>query len=312
MSVTAAARGALVVFALLSGCGEGPASPSRSPVPAPSGTGTVPADPSFPDLQAFRSSAFWSLFGADGKDAKRLVDELRRLPEQRAKLAAVVREQGAALAPSHGPGIAELVPQVPLEQRWLYAMVPSLMAALEPLWNRATWTEDELALAREVSTFLHTEFGAPQASFAGASAENAASLRRLGAWFRDEVDRVDRYAAMTMTMDDGPFVGVPWDAPPAGRPVVQPLRGTLRVEAWKVADNGEEVAIFAGRRGEETLWCRRITRGDGTPYARVRIDPLSAEDLGARGWRINFSAGGEHAHLYVGPDGRFLFYFVSW
>jgi len=42
------------------------------------------------------------------------------------------------------------------------------------------------------------------------------------------------------------------------------------------------------------------------------VVPLDAQDLGPYGWRVDFFAGGEHAHLYVGPDGRFRFYFVSW
>jgi hypothetical protein len=44
----------------------------------------------------------------------------------------------------------------------------------------------------------------------------------------------------------------------------------------------------------------------------VSLGPFSADDLGPYGWRVHFSAAGEHAHLYVGPDGRYLFYFVSW
>ncbi len=314
MSATGKAREIILALVLLPGCGEQPASTPRTLGPAQSGTSIVLPEGAFPELGAFRSSPWWALFGTDGKDVRKLVAELRRIPEEEAKTEALLRDEGVDLPPpQRSEPVAGLVPQMPLKRRAFYSMAPSLVAALEPLWNQEQWSGDEVALAQEVSKVLHGKLGGPEVSFAeGDLAANAASLRRLTAWFRDEVTKVDRYAAMTMTMDDGPFVGTPCDSLPDGRPVICPLRGDLRIEAWTVGPKDEEAAIVAGRRGEETLWCRRVTRGDGAPYLGVKVDPLSADDLGPYGWRIHFFAGGEHAHLYVGPDGRFLFYFVSW
>jgi hypothetical protein len=267
-------------------------------------------DDAFPDLTAFRSSHWWEMFGASG-DTERLVRELRALPEKLSQTRAMLADEGLdGERPPPAASIADLVPYVPPERRPFHAMVPALVAALEPLWSRDAWSEDEVALAKEVGKFLHAEVGAPEETFAAGAPGNAASLRRLAAWFRGEVGRVERYAAMTLTLDDGPFVGVPVAALPEGPPVVCPLRGALRVEAW--TEGPDAAAVFAGRRGAETLWCRRITQKEGTPHTGVRVDPLSADDLAAYGWVVHFSAGGEHAHLYVGPDGRFLFYFVSW
>ncbi len=313
----------IVVLALLAGCGEPTATPPRAPTaPAPAarapqpsegGTGIVLPEDRFPDLGAFRSGGWWELFGADPKDSKRLLDMLRRFPEDRARMKEVMhRESATDGVLDRPPEPAELGPRMPIEQRVLYGMLPNFFAVLEPLWDRASWSDDDVALAREVGKFLHTELEAPDVPFDGSATDRAAALRRLTTWFRDQLGRVDRYAAMNLTMDDGPFVGVPGDAPAEAPPVVARLRDDLRIEAWKLEREGADVAIFAARRGTETLWCRRVTRGNGTPYARVRLDPLTVDDLGPYGFRIHFSAGGEHAHLYVGPDGRFLFYFVSW
>ena len=35
-------------------------------------------------------------------------------------------------------------------------------------------------------------------------------------------------------------------------------------------------------------------------------------DLGRRGSRLDFTIAGELARLHVGPEGKILFYFVSW
>ncbi|MFO0931125.1 MAG: hypothetical protein U1E39_00285 [Planctomycetota bacterium] len=318
--------GGILALALLIGCGE--ATPPRPPVtPAPvvpvsAGTATPPPDGGtgivlpgdrFPDLGAFRSGGWWELFGADPKDSKRFLDMLRRFPEDRTRRKEVLdRESAQGLVSERPQQPAELGPAMPIDRRAMYGMLPSFVAMLEPLWDRASWSDDDVALAREVGKFLHTELGAPDVAFDGSAADRGAALRRLTTWFRDELGSVDRYAAMSLTMDDGPFVGVSCEAPAEAPPVSQQLRGELRIEAWKLGQDGAGVAILAVRRGTDTVWCRRITHGDGTPYARVRVDPLTVDDLGPYGFRIHFAAAGEHAHLYVGPDGRFLFYFVSW
>lgn len=318
--------GGILALALLIGCGE--ATPPRPPVtPAPvvpvpaatatppsgGGTGIVLPGDRFPDLGPFRSGGWWELFGADPKDSKRILDMLRRFPGDRARMKEAI---GTSLVAGAGldrpPEPAELGPRMPLDRHVLYGMLPSFFVVLEPLWDRASWSDDDVAVAREVGKLLHTELGAPDVPFDGSATDRAASLRRLTTWFRDELGRVDRYAAMSLTMDDGPFVGVSCEAPAEAPPVSQQLRGELRLEAWKLERDGSDVAIIAARRGKDTLWCRRITRGDGTPYARPLIAPLTVDDLGAYGFRVHFAAAGEHAHLYVGPDGRFLFYFVSW
>lgn len=315
--------GGILALVLLIGCGEPTASPHRGPVapaatapaarPPDGGTGIVLPGDRFPDLGAFRSGGWWELFGADPKDSKRFLDMLRRFPEDRTRMKEVLnRESAHGLAFERPQQPAELGPPMPIDRRALYGMLPSFIAMLEPLWDRSSWSDDDVALAREVGKFLHTELGAPDVAFDGGAADRAAELRRLTTWFRDELGSVDRYAAMSLTMDDGPFVGVSSEAPAETPAASQPLRGELHIEAWKLVRDGSEVAIIAVRRGKDTLWCRRITRGDGTPYAHPRIAPLTVDDLGAYGFRVHFAAAGEHAHLYVGPDGRFLFYFVSW
>lgn len=315
--------GGILALALLIGCGEPTPPPPRPPVapadatsevtPTGPGTGIVLPEDRFPDLGPFRSGGWWELFGADPKDSRRVVDMLRRFPEDRARMKGVIDRESRTGALRDQPlASAELGPRMPIERRAFYGMLPSFFAVLEPLWDRASWSDDDVAIAREVGKFVHTELGGPDIAFDGSAADRGAALRRLTTWFRGELGHVDRYAAMNLTMDDGPFVGVPWDAPAKAPPVSQQLRGDLRIEAWKHTTDGADTAILAVRRGTETLWCRRITRGNGTPYALARVDPLTVDDLGPYGFRVHFAAAGEHAHLYVGPDGRFLFYFVSW
>lgn len=313
--------GGILALALLLGCGDAtpprasvaPTAPAPATRPPEDGTGIVLPEDRFPDLGAFRSGGWWELFGADPKDSKRFLDMLRRFPEDRTRMKEVLnRESAQGLVFDQPQEPAELGPRLPIDRRAMYGMLPSFIAMLEPLWDHASWSDDDVALAREVGKFLHTELGAPDVAFDGSGADRGAALRRLITWFREELGHVDRYAAMSLTMDDGPFIGVPCEAPPTASASSQPLRGELRIEAWKLERDGSDVAILAARRGKDTLWCRRITRGDGTPYARARIAPLTVDDLGAYGFRVHFAAAGEHAHLYVGPDGRFLFYFVSW
>ncbi len=123
--------GGILALALLIGCGE--ATPPRPPVtPAPvvpvpaatatppsgGGTGIVLPGDRFPDLGPFRSGGWWELFGADPKDSKRILDMLRRFPEDRTRMKEVLnRESARGLAFERPQEPAELGPPMPIDRR---------------------------------------------------------------------------------------------------------------------------------------------------------------------------------------------------
>jgi hypothetical protein len=251
------------------------------------------------------------MFGQGRLSQDRILADLRRIEE-----AMQAADAGAGAA----RGISDEAParpdaRLPLpvrgEERRLAPLVPPLMAELRPLWKAEAWHPGDLELARGTMR-LCARLGAPPVPFGPDATANQRSLALLAGWFRDYVATPGGMAAMILTFDDGPFLGLPLPegatAEVVGR---QPFGDGLELQVGRLPA-GEERSVVRATKGGRELWSRVLSRG---PDGVIRDAALAGREptpLGAYGWKLHFVADGEYLHLYVGPDGSLLFYFHSW
>jgi hypothetical protein len=120
---------------------------------------------------------------------------------------------------------------------------------------------------------------------------------------------------MIPTFDDGPFAGLPYDAP-------RPLTTT---ESQRLEDGTEIRLCNVGRPKEpwvlqavhenKVLWSRVLSASPdpSVEKAELRSKP---QRIGPYGWKVfltvKWSQGVETCYLYLDAKGRFLFYYLTW
>lgn len=198
---------------------------------------------------------------------------------------------------------------------WLQ-LVPFAMERLSALWSADVWSGDQLALARGAETFFSQHEGPPKLSFEeGERDANQAQLGALADWFRAEVARSAVYARMILTIDDGPFRGLPHPAttllPDASRlRVADHLELRLHVDS----ESADPWVLQAVRDGEP-LWTKVVSEVPAT--AGLTFEGVGPpRRVGPYGWkgsmRFGYPGDIEAAIFYLDTDGELLFYFTTW
>jgi hypothetical protein len=194
-------------------------------------------------------------------------------------------------------------------------LVPRIVDALAPLFAAESWTDEQLALAREAERFLALKSHGPGVRLAASSvAGRRAGLATLARWFQEQIAHPELYAAMLCTMDYGPYVGLPYevDAPAPAKQAVSLGEG----RELRLCDvGGREPFVLQCIAGDELVWSRRISDAPNRTVSEVRLLEEPPLRLGAHGWKVRlfvrWENGGEHAHLYLDGEAGFL-YFMGW
>lgn len=212
---------------------------------------------------------------------------------------------------------AELLPKLPAKERPIYALVPLVLIKLQPLWETPAWSDEQVASATQAGTILSKITGTPPLAFKkGEDAHNRADLEKLVRWFDATAAKPEGFAAMIFTMDDGPYVGLPYEASAALPPVeTQELDEHLQLRIARVEREGETCVLQCTRDGQP-LWSRVLS---GEPAGQVKsasFAGVEAKKMGPYGWhvylRADWTYGVEQGHLYVDPKGQLICYFLSW
>lgn len=216
-----------------------------------------------------------------------------------------------------GPS-AELLPKLEPQKKIPYAFAPIVLMKLEPLWSTPTWSEEQVQLANHGASILARVAGAPTPVFAlGDHGGNRAGLEQLVRWYDAAVAKPEVLAATIFTLDNGPFIGLPY-ATESLLPDSQRLRvdELLELRLAKVERDGEPWVMQCVRDGK-LAWSRVVSGLPDGEVEDVEFVDVSPIGLGEYGWHVPFKVswtygGVEQAHLYLDPAGELRFYFLSW
>jgi hypothetical protein len=212
---------------------------------------------------------------------------------------------------------AELLPKLPESERPLYSLLPIVLMKLQPLWDSKVWTDEQVALATQGSQIIGKITGAPTVAFKkGSDAANRAEFEKLVRWFHVTEAKPECLAAMIFTMDDGPYVGLPYEATGAlPATITKALDEHSELRLSKVDREGERWVMQCVRDGKP-VWARVISGMPDGAVADVGFAKTAPAKLGTHGWHVYFwvdwPMGKEQAHMYLDPSGNLLFYFLSW
>ena len=277
----------------------------------------------WPSLAPFLASRMSPMFFGEGfeqLDVAQLVGEWNQLDADTQSLLdqaeAELAEQTSKLQERPGPQAKMPVSGNIEEQMWWYH-VPPVLQQIRPLAEKPRWSTEDLALARAVASFLSIQARGPRVAFVeGAEQANRLEVWRIADWFRQQCKEPRLYAAMIFTMDDGPFVGLEWSTQ-------EILESSARVElsneiALSLAEvpDPQEPWVLQCIKNGELLWSRKISDSPQCTVKSVSFSDSQPTPLDEHGWKVHmladWSGGMEYMHLYVGQQGEFLFYYLSW
>lgn len=209
------------------------------------------------------------------------------------------------------------LPDTPLHETMWFTHLAEVVEYARPLWRSKTWNATELAKAELIDSFLRLMDGAPRLECRAGEVE--ANIRKVDAlvrWYWACIDKPETFAKMIFSMDMGPYVGVPLEANVAGleRVAERELGESMTLELCRRADDAEPF-VFRLWHDDKVVWARVVS---DSPKCTVREAELTGDpsDGGVYGWFVPFavkwSGGHERASLYLGPNGEFRFYFMSW
>jgi len=287
------------------------------PAPKPGKPAAPVVELRYPTFEPFVASR---MFGVMIGDPAKF--DLKEAREQLAKIAEAnktAKDAGEKFARPKHPDApsAELVPAAPEEARFAYSLLPAVMMRIQPLWETREWSEEQVALATEAAACLAIEPSAPKVAFAkGKPAENRAGLEKLVRWFHGLVARPELYAAMIATMDDGPFMGLPYEAAqPLPAAQTKTLDEQTELRLCKVERPREPWVLQCVREGK-LAWSRVISAAPDESVVELGFRDSKPMPLGTYGWKVflqaKWSYGSEACYLYLGPDAKLLFYYLSW
>jgi len=126
--------------------------------------------------------------------------------------------------------------------------------------------------------------------------------------FYAQVKDVDYLAAMTFTLDDGPFYGVDIDPKQALKPseVQATTFGQL-----SISNSGDEIVLTATNKAGTILWQKSITGLKERYITKMhfREDPLEHNSVATK---VHYYANGQRLTLYLTEEGEFMYYYHSW
>jgi hypothetical protein len=271
----------------------------------------------YPTLEPFVGSRMFSVLVQDVEqvDLEALAQQLAQISEINVHSKDAAERVAGKRAPPDRPS-AKLSPQVPDNERALFALLPIVMLKLGPLWEAESWSAEQVKLAASGAAIVARITGAPALSFAeGRQAENRAALEVLVRWFHATAARPEACAAMIFTLDDGPYAGLPLPPGTASTPAgAQKLGEHVEVRLAKAEGLPEPFVVQTWRDG--ALVGERVV--SAAPEGVVGEVAFLGEpkSLGTYGWKVHLKVkwtyGQEQGHLYVDRDGKLLFYYLSW
>jgi hypothetical protein len=279
---------------------------------------TAPQEPplAYPTFEPFLSSKVQALIFGDVDKVD--LDELSKKLAQLDEVQRVSKDAAEKVAPkpTEGPSAA-LLPKLDGKQDAIYSLLPIVMIKLRALWDAPSWTDEQCASASKAAEIVARLPDAPALAFEKSKDEkNHAELERLVRWFYAQTAKPHLYAAMIFTLDDGPFAGLPFDAPaalPSER--VQKLDEHLELRLSKV-ERAKEPWVLQCLRDGKPLWARVISAAPDQSVGEVGFTSAPPTRHGRYGWTVHLHAdwtyGDEHAPVYLDAQGNFLFYFLSW
>ncbi len=287
---------------------------------APDSEAAVERDNSlqFPTFEPFLASRMKSVSGLGGPTPplKQLVAGLKQeLERMRGEAGTQSKQQPSAPEGAELMTDCEWLTDDP-EQSIAMVMLPMLFTYLEPLWEHDDWSALELELAQVAAEMIVLSGIDLRLTFKkGEAASNRAELERAVRWFQELALQPRGMAAMIMTFDDGPFCGKLIDREPisaADAKAVTRLGDEIELRLLLDQSLREPYVLQAFRRGEH-LWSRVVSGKGSVKEVEFIKEPTH---LGAYGWKVHllvdWSQGREYGHLYIGPEGEFLFYYLSW
>lgn len=299
---------------LLGSCTREPNAAATAPAPI-----AAPEKPlAFPTFEPFKEARLFRMLGNDPTQ----IDLATQVGEAR-KVAGIMtdsREVAEKYAEQKPPAEAGalLQPELGDDLHAHYVLVPVAMMKLEPLWKLATWTKAQCELATSVHAFLAPLAGVPSCTFVEAApAENQRQLESIVRWFHAQIAKPELYAAMLMTVDDGPFAGLPYET----REILAAQSSVVLDEASKLElhlcreDRLPEPWVLQLVKDGALVWSRALS---GTPrggIAEAELIPESRrwDNYGYKAFmKVNWAYGKERCYLYLGPNGELRFYFLTW
>lgn len=273
----------------------------------------------YPTFEPFLGPMWDVMFGEPGEtlDLKELIADAR----QQFEIVEEASDAAAELAPPsvEGAPSAMLEPELPTADRAWYCVLPAVLMQARTLWDVKSWTREDVALGQLAADFMHLNGAAPRSKFAdGRDDSNRKQLEELVRWYWRTIQRPEVYAAMIFTLDMGPYAGLPFE--PSGDAKViligsQKLDDESEIQLCLADGLPEPYVVRCVHKGK-TEWARLISDSPDRTVRRVELTERAPTRMGRYGWQLhllaNWSGGAESARLYIGPDRRFLFYYLSW
>lgn len=211
-----------------------------------------------------------------------------------------------------------LLPEVDEALRARFSLLPVAMMQLEPLWKVEHWTPEHMTRAASPLGYVAGIPGTPKIVLEeGNDAINHAQLGKLAQWFGVQVAKPELYAAMFVTMDDGPFSGLTCEKSNA-----------IEARSMAVLDEKDALELRLGK--DESLpepWILQVVKAgkplwtlvlSGSPRGSITDAELakSTKHWPNYGWKafikIKWTYGSEMAYLYLNPKAEMCFYFLTW
>jgi hypothetical protein len=311
-------RTSLVLFAVLAGALA--LSPSQTPGAKPGVKAPAKKEKlTYPTFEPFVLSRMWDVtFGEDIKafDIEKTVKEL----EDMAKVMDSTTEatDGFKPKPREGAPSALLTPALPTRDRYVFSVLPPVMMKVQPLWSAKKWSAEDVALGTQAAKFVKLLPGAPELAFEiGADGKNHQQMESLVRWFDSAVERPEHYSAMIVTMDFGPYAGLPFEAAaplPAAQMAAMGDKSELRL--CRIEGRKEPWVLQCVREGK-LLWSRVLSDSPDESVSEVEFfEEEPVQEVGRYGWKVRLYVtwmnGEETAYVYVDREGKFLFYYMSW
>ena len=126
--------------------------------------------------------------------------------------------------------------------------------------------------------------------------------------FYKQVEDINYLPKMTMTFDDGPFYGVPFEEPSVLRTIEMKETNFGFLTVSKVDD---KMILTSENKNKKIIWQKIITGRSNRKLTELKFSnkPIEYNSVATV---IHMSSEGERFTLYLKKDGSFMYYFHSW
>ncbi len=269
----------------------------------------------FPTLDPFIETWGWRHYfdtPFEDLDVAKTLDDLDREWKSRDERSRVPRrdtKQDAAQS-------ALLEPQIERSRRFQIALVPRVIASLQPLHKAYQWTAKQFQAAQRIGKGAALIEGAPTLSFSDTdSAANHAAIERFIAWFRENSAKREFFAAEILTYMQGPFAGLTYE-----------VKESLKSTTTKKLDERTELRLAKSEhkpepwilecvRDKSLLWSVVVSNAPAQSIADVKFGKDPPLKLHEWGWSltldVNEPKSGQTIDLFIGPSGELECYFFD-